>query len=1162
VTSADLMCKMNSHDRLRGTSIWLALPLVLLLGLMGCGSGASQNQPPPTPDFTLAVSPTSQSVDPGGSASVSLSATAVNGFSSQITVQLTGIPTGVTVSPSSITLVPGTPQQVTFTAAGNAANAKGSVVFTGTSGALTHTVGLSLSVTAPDFSMGVNPNTQSVDAGSSTTVSLSATALGGFSSQISVQVTGVPGGVTVSPTVFTLVPGTPQQVTLTAAANAPSANATVTFTGSSGSLTHTAALSLTVNGSGNGVPTRTRYLRTDATTEYFLYVNQHWILYHAPTSRYFVTDPSSNQVIVIDAASQTEIGTIGVPGAFGIDETPDGTTLWVGTQIGDVYTIDPVGMTVTRRYIASEIGPYGYLASSALVLADGRLALIAPYNGIDGTSGFAVWNPADNTITSYGTFEDNQRIPLPCGNFQGSLGGFALTVDRTQILLGAINGGLLCEVNPVTGTGISVSSGPALHILTSPDGKYIILPNYTGGVTVYNTQTLAVVAQFDVLGDASSASGFSVSADSTTLFTPDNSSTNIIYAYDIATGQMVGWVPNIDVQLDFVGEALAFGPIANPYLLATDGTGLFAGPAEEGVGFVDLSTLQTGAVGTEFPNGYLSPATGPLSGGTATQWENLSGAISLKSIYFGSRQATNISATPDYLNATSPTGNAGPADIYTFTTNGGMQLLPEAFSYGPTILEVTPNMATSEGGGTGYVYGYGFGPVDSNSIPSGLSVTVGGVAAPVTAFEANAYPITSPPFPLQSVAYTIPPGGSGSAVNVTVATSAGSATASGALTYLPSTQPFPLNRSTLAQGIYDPYTDLYYFTDTTQIQVFSRAQGKWLSPINIPAPKGTTQRLWGIALSPDGSKLAISDLSAGAIYLLDPTNPTSVQTFIVGSQSGATINPCGIAISDAGNVYYMVFIIGISGGDQFFKLNTNTGAITDYGIDGPGLGPNDAYLRNAISSDNTRVFYNEYGEVFSIDTATDALFYAPDGYSCCYGNYELALSSNQTQFTATFYIYDSDLNGESYYALNDREILNIAYVYGGKLSPDGRLLFQPSTNGIDVFDGNIGNLRDRISLPAALSPNYDALVDDGRDNVLVAITGTGNGIAIIDLSSVAEPSPEPYDARVGSSKRDLGLGNRVHGGSNLGMQPDKQNRRPATTRAVPHITKTLLPQRH
>lgn len=84
---------------------------------------------------------------------------------------------------------------------------------------------------------------------------------------------------------------------------------------------------------------RTQYRRTDATTEYFLYLNQHWMVYHAATGRYFVTDPSSNHVDVIDAATKEEIATIPVPGAFGIDDTSDHNTLWVGTLIGDVYTV-------------------------------------------------------------------------------------------------------------------------------------------------------------------------------------------------------------------------------------------------------------------------------------------------------------------------------------------------------------------------------------------------------------------------------------------------------------------------------------------------------------------------------------------------------------------------------------------------------------------------------------------------------------------------------------------------------------------------------------------------------------------------------------------------------------------------------------------------------
>ncbi len=944
-----------------------------------------------------------------------------------------------------------------------------------------------------------------MNAGSQATASLSAAAIGNFSSQISVQFSGVPVGVTVSPSSITLAPGTPQQVTFTVSSSAISSSSTITFTGTSGALQHTASLSLTVNGSaGSGAPVRTRYRRTDATTEYFLYLNQHWIVYHTATQRYFVTDPASNQVHVIDAMTEQQIAAIPVPGAFGIDDTPDHTTLWVGTLIGDVYSIDPVSMTVTHRYIGSEIGPVGYLTQSVQVLADGRLALIGPYNGIDGTVSVAVWNPVDNSLTVFGPSQ-GQGVE-PCGFFT-TFEGFSRTVDRTRILLGTY-GGDMCALDPSTGDYVTSMGGMnGTEVFPTPDGRYIIVGfNYPyRGAAVLDSHTLATVAEFPVMGDVGTDAAFVISSDSTTLYTP--SIYSVIYGYSLPSGQPQGWLSEIYVPQ--LGGGITFGPPHSPNLQATDGTGLFAGPLEEGVGFMDLSVLNALPVGSQFGDAELNPASGPASGGSATQWRQPGVLAPISSVYFGLEQATGISYSSENIHATSPPGSAGPVDVYTFVSDGAMEVIPEGFNYGPTILEVTPNMSTAEGGGTGYIYGYGFGPTTSNTIPSGLQVTVNGAPVTVTAFAGSAYNIDPAPFPLQSIAYTIPPGVSGSSVNVSVTTSAGTATASAALSYLVPIQQFRLPGASLAQGIYDSYTDLYYFTDATQVRVFSRTQGQFLPSITLPPPPGTRQNLWGIALSPDGSKMAVSDATAGVIYVFNPTNPATVQTFIVGSTSPFLTNPCGLAISDSGNVYYWVYVLGQGGGaDQFFKLNTSNGAIYDYGLGAPGKGLEDLYLRNEVSADNSVVFNGWDGEVFQVDTATDQLVFAPDGDGCCYGNYELSLSSNQTQLTATDFLYDNLLNGESTYALNDREVLNISYVYGAKLNHDGRLIFQPYSNGIDVLDGNLGNLRARIALPVALNAQYDALAVDTSDNVLIAITGSsGNGIAIIDLTSLPGAQP-------------------------------------------------------
>jgi hypothetical protein len=1015
----------------------------------------------------------------------------------------------------------------------------------------------------PDFSLSVSPKTITVSPGGGAPVSVSATPTNGFASPVSVQVSGLPAGISAAPASFTLTPGTPQSVTFSAAASASAGTTTAAFTGTSGTLSSAANVSVIVSQETVGaLPSRTRYVRSDAVTEYGYSLNSHWAVYNAATSRFFVTDPSSNHVFVFDSATETMVGNIPVPGAYGIDQTPDGSTLYVGTMIGDIYTIDSSSLTVTQRYMASQIGPNGYQALISLVLSNGSLALLGSAGGIpsvDGSASFAVWNSTNNSImiyaSTYGAGQlNNVPVTSVCGPL-GNIGGFTLTADRTTVIVGSIDSdGTLCEVNASTGQDNYVAGGASFinKIVTSPDGNYIALPIYPDQVELFNAHSLAKVSQFAVSGDTSSASSLVFSADSQTLFVPNDTT---VYAYSIS-GQPTGWLPNITVEPESGGGNVA--PAANPVYEVSDTTGLLAGPMEEGFGFLDTTAIKTGSLGSVFTNAYLSPATGPTSGGTQVQWEEPNTNLTFTpTIYFGGNQGSSASVSGETATVTTPPGAPGPVSVYLFAPDGGMQLIPDGFSYGPSVLEVTPNASTADGGGTGVIYGYGFGPTGSTTIPTDLGVRVVGETATIVAFQGSAYPNTAPPFPLQSISYTIPAASSGSSGSVSVTSSSGQVVAQTSLAYLPATQQYSLPGSQLVQGIYDPVRDLYYFTDTNQIQVFSLTQQQWLSPITVPAPNGATQRLWGIALSPDSTKLAITDAQANVIYLINPANTSSVQTFPgPTAQSGITLQPAGVAISNSGIAYFAIAVEGVSEGNGFYQLNTNTGTLTVLGASDPDLssygGTGDRYFKTAISSDNSHIFFNNDGYVFDIDTATGAVSPATVDQECCYGTYELALSSGQTQFAASNYLYDINLNAESSLTLNDREIIGISYVYGAKLSPDGTLFFQPSTNGIDVFDGRLGILLNRIALPFSLSANYDALVEDGQDNKLIAITGAnGDGIAVVDLTSLKEPGPLPYAAATRALLR----------GSFESKPHTKTSGAASGTRAIPHVTHFILPAR-
>ena len=109
-------------------------------------------------DFGLATNPQSLTLVPGTAGQmVQTTATALNGFTGSVNVTLNGLPSGVTAAPSSLTLTPGVAMPLTLAAANNTPTGIANVLFTGTSGSLTHTATLALTIAAPT---GVNVTTQ------------------------------------------------------------------------------------------------------------------------------------------------------------------------------------------------------------------------------------------------------------------------------------------------------------------------------------------------------------------------------------------------------------------------------------------------------------------------------------------------------------------------------------------------------------------------------------------------------------------------------------------------------------------------------------------------------------------------------------------------------------------------------------------------------------------------------------------------------------------------------------------------------------------------------------------------------------------------------------------------------------------------------------------
>ncbi len=188
-----------------------------------------------TPDFSLGVSPASQTVSAGAGASYSVTVSPSGGFSGSVALSATGLPSGATAgfSPSSTT------STSTLTVGTTASVSPGSYPFTitGTNGALTHTASATLVVqgaaSTGDFSLSASPASQKMPSGlKSVSFTITVTRGSGFTAAVTLSTSTLPPSFRV---VF--------------APNPTTLSARLTVTGPGGGSTPT---QLTVTGTGGG----------------------------------------------------------------------------------------------------------------------------------------------------------------------------------------------------------------------------------------------------------------------------------------------------------------------------------------------------------------------------------------------------------------------------------------------------------------------------------------------------------------------------------------------------------------------------------------------------------------------------------------------------------------------------------------------------------------------------------------------------------------------------------------------------------------------------------------------------------------------------------------------------------------------------------------------
>ena len=156
------------------------------------------------PDFEISSDPTSRSIKQGESTEYTITAESVAGFSGTVSLTkswVTTTPSGITADFDTTSLVLtayGSDQAIlSITTTSGATTGTHKLKVTGTSGTKTHFVEVQLTVsTGANFTLSVQPASQTVNRGASQTFTVTATSVGGFNKPVYLSLSGHQTGVT------------------------------------------------------------------------------------------------------------------------------------------------------------------------------------------------------------------------------------------------------------------------------------------------------------------------------------------------------------------------------------------------------------------------------------------------------------------------------------------------------------------------------------------------------------------------------------------------------------------------------------------------------------------------------------------------------------------------------------------------------------------------------------------------------------------------------------------------------------------------------------------------------------------------------------------------------------------------------------------------------